>query len=142
MVEGLRERQSLREHNQELTLALRASLARVVAAANDERRRVERDIHDGAQQQLALIGVKLAYLERLAREDSAVAELAFQLRGDLENALAELRDLAHGIYPPLLESDGLRAALDEAVRRAPGPARLECRPISPRRRSRGLFLLS
>ncbi len=126
MLEGLRERESLRHHNERLTEALRASLARVVAAADAERRRAERDLHDGAQQQLTVIGLKLSVLESQAREGADVAPLAGEIRGDLSRALAELRDLAHGIYPAALETGGLPEALNEAVQHAAIPAALSC----------------
>jgi signal transduction histidine kinase len=141
MVAGLEEREVLREHNVELDSALQASLvdvrrqaeelrdsrARIVAAGNAERRRVERDLHDGAQQYLVLLGLKLGLARRAVDQDpAAVAATLDELRVDLDRALAELRDLAHGIYPPLLENEGLPGALGEAVRRAAIPASMEC----------------
>jgi signal transduction histidine kinase len=107
------------------TEELRASRGRIVAAGDEERRRVERDLHDGAQQQLVLIGLKLGMLERLIADPKAAA-LARELHGDIDRALAELRDLAHGLYPVQLESDGLRGALRDAVQRAAIPASLDC----------------
>ena len=115
--------EDLRRHEDEL----RASRARVVAAAADERRRVERDLHDGAQQHLVVLGLKLGMVERSAAADpQAVGPLIEELRADLDHALGELRDLAHGIYPPLLDNEGLPGALGEAVQRAAIPATLEC----------------
>jgi signal transduction histidine kinase len=125
MLRGLRERQSLLEHNAELTAALEGSLARIVTAADAERRRVERDLHDGAQQHLVLLGLKLGLLERRAAADRELAALVHETRRDLERALTELRDLAHGIYPAALEHDGLAAALRDAAGRATIPARVE-----------------
>jgi signal transduction histidine kinase len=114
---------NLRRHEEEL----RASRARVVAAADAERRRAERDLHDGAQQQLVLLGLKLAAAQRLAERDSPAAAGAIrELRGDLEDAIRQLRELAHGIYPALLENEGLPGALGQAVERAAIPASLEC----------------
>jgi signal transduction histidine kinase len=105
---------------------LRASRERIVAAADAERRRVERDLHDGAQQHLVLLNLKLAMAQRLIDTDPAGAKAMHdELRIDLERALAELRDLAHGIYPQVLESEGLPAALREAARRSPIPATVE-----------------
>jgi signal transduction histidine kinase len=101
---------------------LRASRERIVAAADEERRRVERDLHDGAQQQLVLLRLKLGLLER----DPSRRELLPEIRADVERAIAELRDLAHGLYPQALQSDGLAGALKEAVGRAPIPATLDC----------------
>jgi signal transduction histidine kinase len=127
MMEGLQERESLREHNVELVDELRESRARIVAAADAERRSVERDLHDGAQQHLVLLGLKLGMAKRKRGEDpEAAAALIDELSGDLDRAIAELRDLAHGIYPVALESDGLPGALGEAVERAAIPATLEC----------------
>jgi signal transduction histidine kinase len=99
---------------------LRASRARVVVAADEERRRIERDLHDGAQQRLVALAVKT----RLARElvdndvEAARAELV-ELGEDIERAIDELRRLAHGIYPPLLAQRGLRAALAAATDASP-----------------------
>ncbi|HSV39811.1 MAG TPA: sensor histidine kinase [Nocardioidaceae bacterium] len=114
MLEGLRERETLREHNAELLADVQASRARIVAAADDERRRMERDIHDGAQQRLVLINLKLGMLSKTLESDPAAAKaLLTELRDDASHAIDELRDLAHGIYPALLESDGLAAALSD-----------------------------
>ena len=119
MVEGLLERDVLRGENLELADSLQASRARIVATADAERRRLERDLHDGAQQHLVLLGLKLGMARRLVERDpAAAAAMHDELRADLERALAELRDLAHGIYPPLLENEGLPGALAEAVQRA------------------------
>jgi signal transduction histidine kinase len=99
---------------------LRASRARVVAAADAERRRIERDLHDGAQQYLVALAVKLRLAQQEAAENpSAVPPALEQLSGDLDQAIEELRTLAHGIYPPLLSSRGLRDAMAAACRRAP-----------------------
>jgi len=105
---------------------LRATHARIVTAADAARRRVERDLHDGAQQRLVLLHLKLGLTAQAVRSDPAAASLVQEMRGDLTQALAQLRDLAHGLYPALLENDGLRAALAEAVERSPIPATLDC----------------
>jgi signal transduction histidine kinase len=125
MLEGLRERESLLAEKAELTSALRGSLARIVAATDAERRRVERDLHDGAQQHLVLLNLKLGLLERKAAADPELARLVADTRGDLSRALAELRDLAHGIYPATLENDGLVSALADVAERSPIPAVLD-----------------
>jgi signal transduction histidine kinase len=125
MLAGLREREALLVDNAELTSALRGSLARIVTAADAERRRVERDLHDGAQQHLVLLNLKLGLLERKAGTDPELAKLARETRDDLQRALAELRDLAHGIYPATLENDGLISALAEVANRSAIPAVLE-----------------
>jgi signal transduction histidine kinase len=120
MIDGLEERESLREHNVELVEELRASRARIVAAADAERQAVERDLHDGAQQRLVLLNLKLGLVEqKLRTEPAAAAEAMADAKGELELALNELRDLAHGIYPQVLLSDGLPGALAEAAERSP-----------------------
>lgn len=99
--------------------ALQASRARIVAAANAERRRIERNLHDGAQQHLVALAVKVRLARQLGERDPARANTVLEeLGGDLEDALQELRDLAHGIYPPLLADKGLAEALASAARRA------------------------
>ncbi len=105
---------------------LRKSRERIVAAADAGRRRVERDLHDGAQQQLVLVRLKLSVAELLVATDPpGTRSLIEELRGDLDRALAELRDLAHGIYPALLDSEGLPGALRDAAERAAIPATFE-----------------
>jgi signal transduction histidine kinase len=133
MVKGLAEREELRERTIALDAALKASLeevrasrARIVAAADAERRRVERDLHDGAQQQLVLLQLKLGLLERATGDDPQVRGLIDELRGDVSRALREVRDLAHGIYPALLENEGLPGALRTAAQNAAIPADFEC----------------
>ena len=105
---------------------LRASRARVVAAADAERRRIERDLHDGAQQHLVAFAVKLRLARELTHSDPAQAKsLLEDLAGEVEETLEELRDLAHGIYPPLLLDRGLAEALRAAISRAPVRAQLD-----------------
>jgi signal transduction histidine kinase len=109
----------LRRHAEEL----RASRARVVAAADAERRRIERDLHDSAQQRLVALAVKLRLIRTTVGPD--VARDLDVLAADIEHALDELRDLAQGIYPPLLADAGLGEALPAAAARAALPARAE-----------------
>ena len=98
---------------------LQASRGRLVAAADAERRRIERNLHDGAQQHLVALAVKVRLLEQFAERDPERARsLANQLQDDVRSAIEELRSLAHGIYPPLLSSAGLGVALRAACRRA------------------------
>ncbi|MEO6653279.1 MAG: histidine kinase [Ilumatobacteraceae bacterium] len=98
---------------------LRESRLRIVSAGDAERRRLERDLHDGAQQHLVAMAVKLRLAEDLTDEDPAeAASVIGELRHDLKDAIAELRALAHGIFPPLLSSGGLREALPAAASRA------------------------
>jgi signal transduction histidine kinase len=98
---------------------LRASRARIVAAADQSRRQIERNLHDGAQQHLVALAVKLGLARQLIDADpSAVATLLEELRGDAQATLTELRELAHGIYPPLLMDRGLAEALRAAANRS------------------------
>jgi signal transduction histidine kinase len=101
---------------------LRASRQRLVAAQDGERRRLERNLHDGAQQNLVAIKVKLGLAEMLSAKDPAKArDLITSLKADTDEALETLRDLARGIYPPLLETQGLMAALESQTRKATVP---------------------
>jgi len=105
---------------------LQASRGRLVAAADAERRRIERNLHDGAQQHLVALSVKVRLLEQFAQRDPERAKsLMNQLQEDVGSAIEELRSLAHGIYPPLLSSAGLGVAMSAACRRAPLPATVE-----------------
>jgi len=100
--------------------ALRESRARIVASGDAERRRLERNLHDGAQQNLVALAVSLRLTRDVIAEDpAAAAELLDQLAEDLKVTISELRDLAHGIYPPLLADSGLGKALEAAASRSP-----------------------
>ena len=106
--------------NAGLIADLRSSRQRLVAAQDEERRRLERNIHDGAQQQLVALAVK----ERLAvslvgRDDDRLRALLTDLQSETSEALEDLRDLARGIYPPLLADQGLAAALEGQARKSP-----------------------
>jgi signal transduction histidine kinase len=101
---------------------LRLSRARIVASADAERRRVERDLHDGAQQHLVALAVNLRLTRDLVCDDpKTAAGMLDQLAGEVRATIQELRDLAHGIYPPLLADSGLGEALRAAGRRSPLP---------------------
>ncbi|MCK2216125.1 histidine kinase [Actinomadura sp. ATCC 31491] len=103
--------------------ALQGSRARLVAAADRERRAIERNLHDGAQQRLVAAAVQARVAQRLLPAQPARVEpLLARLAEDLREAAAELRDLAHGIYPPQLAQFGLEAALRAAARHSPLPA--------------------
>ncbi len=95
---------------------LRSSRRRLVEVADDERRQLERNLHDGAQQQLVGVAMRLRLL---GVQHEATSGDVDQLLGDLQSAIDELRDLAHGLYPPLLEARGLPEALGVAARRSP-----------------------
>jgi len=112
--------------NVRLIEELRASRQRLVAAQDEERRRLERNIHDGAQQQLVALGIQLGLAQRqAAKESPSVAELLAKLQAQSTEALDDLRDLARGIYPPLLADQGLAAALTAQARKAPLPVEVE-----------------
>jgi signal transduction histidine kinase len=109
---------------------LRVSRARVVTAADAERRRIERDLHDGAQQHLVALAVNLRLARELAGTDPDASRAVLEeLSNDVRDALDDFRDLAHGIYPPLLVDRGLAEACAPPYR-----ARV-CRPESTRRLS-------
>jgi signal transduction histidine kinase len=104
---------------------LAESRARVVAATDRERRRIERDLHDGAQQRLVALAVNLLVARQQSEAEPARSRVLLdQVADQLQVAIAEIRDLAHGIYPPLLANRGLAEALPAAVARAPLPARV------------------
>ncbi|TMK96815.1 MAG: GAF domain-containing sensor histidine kinase [Actinobacteria bacterium] len=112
--------------NVRLIEELRASRQRLVAAQDEERRRLERNIHDGAQQQLVALGIQLGLAQRLAAKDApSVAELLAKLQAQSTDALDNLRDLARGIYPPLLADQGLAVALSAQARKAAVPVEVE-----------------
>jgi signal transduction histidine kinase len=99
---------------------LRESRARIVASGDAERRRVERDLHDGAQQHLVALAINLRLARDIVAEDpDGAGEMLGQLAGDVQLTIKELRELAHGIYPPLLADNGLGDALRAAASRSP-----------------------
>jgi signal transduction histidine kinase len=128
-------------HNVELDNALKASLeelqvtnvelrqsrARIVAAGDAERRKLERNLHDGAQQHLVALAVNLRLVRDIVSEDPDGATEMLELLADsVRDAIEELRALAHGIYPPLLVDSGLGEALRAAASRSPLPVELNC----------------
>ncbi|MDQ6857232.1 MAG: sensor histidine kinase, partial [Candidatus Dormibacteraeota bacterium] len=109
---------------------LRASRQRLVAAQDDERRKLERNLHDGAQQHLVAIKVKLGLAELLlARDPEKASTTLVALKHDADEALATLRDLARGIYPPLLAEKGLAAALRSQANKATVPVTIDAEGI-------------
>ncbi|MGH7685930.1 MAG: histidine kinase [Candidatus Dormibacteria bacterium] len=109
---------------------LRASRQRLVSAQDAERRRLERNLHDGAQQNLVALKVKLGLAEMLAGKDpEKAAQILQQLKGDTDEALETLRGLARGIYPPLLADKGLVTALESQARKATVPVSVEAEGI-------------
>jgi signal transduction histidine kinase len=118
--------------NAEARDELAASRARLVQAADEARRRIERDLHDGAQQRLVAAALELTLLERrIERDPDGARSLLGRVREQLDVGLAELRDLARGIHPAVLTERGLEAALDALVRRA--PMAVELRAAVPER---------
>jgi len=105
---------------------LRASRQRLVTAQDGERRRIERNIHDGAQQQLVALAVQARIVEGVTGSDPDKArDLLRHLQDGLQEALDDLRDLARGIFPPLLADQGLGAAVEAQARRSTVPVTVE-----------------
>lgn len=126
LVDSVRATAALVLENERLAAEIRAQLAevhasraRIVAATDEERRRLERDLHDGAQQRLVGLSLRLALAQVDA--DSAAADALAGAQEDLEGALAELREFARGVHPSILREDGLDAALETLARRASVP---------------------
>jgi signal transduction histidine kinase len=93
---------------------LRLSVRRLASAAHAERRRLERDLHDGAQQRLVAVRVKLGLVRELAAHDEELTRRFDELEAGLDQAFRDLRALAHRIYPTVLEAEGLAGALRAA----------------------------
>ncbi len=106
---------------------LRAARARIVTTGDAQRRKIERDLHDGAQQHLVALGIRVALARELAAPE--VAQQLNDVNTELNEILEELRDLAHGLYPPALREFGLRGALASAVRRSASPATIDAAAI-------------
>jgi signal transduction histidine kinase len=118
--------EELQRRNEELI----ASRARIVATADESRRRIERNLHDGAQQHLVALAVKVGLIKTLMAADPATATgMLDELRDDVQATLTELRELAHGIYPPLLRDRGLAEALQTAANRSTLPTRVEAADV-------------
>jgi signal transduction histidine kinase len=109
--------------------ALRASQRRLVMAASSERRKIERNLHDGTQQKLVALRIQLELAREEAPQGSAVQSRLVGLGGDFDDVLSDLRAVAHGIYPPLLADEGLPAALQDAARRAVVPIALDLQDV-------------
>ncbi|WP_308257474.1 sensor histidine kinase [Pseudonocardia lacus] len=102
--------------------ALAESRDAVVAAVDDERRRIERDLHDGVQQRLVALGMLLGR----ARRHPEQLDLVVQAHEQAQRALVELRDVSWRVYPAALDTDGLATALEAVAERAPLPVRIDC----------------
>jgi signal transduction histidine kinase len=103
---------------------LQGSRARVIAAGQRERQRLERNLHDGAQQRLIALSLELSLLEQRLSADPEAQARVDQARGEIARSLEELRDVASGIHPAVLSGHGLEVALESMVARAPVPVRL------------------
>jgi signal transduction histidine kinase len=111
--------------NVRLIEELRGSRRRIVAAQDERARKLERDIHDGAQQQLVALQVKIRLTDAVIDRDPAKAhQLLAELQRESNDALENLRDLARGIYPPLLADKGLTTALEAQARKSRVPVEI------------------
>src|SRR5918996_4228180 len=109
---------------------LRVARQRIIAAADAERRRIERDLHDGAQQRMVALAVTLGLAESKLESDPALAaKLVAQAREEAQLAVKELRELARGIHPALLSERGLGVALAALAARAPVPTTVDGVPV-------------
>jgi signal transduction histidine kinase len=126
LVNDLASQAGLVLRNSALIEELRASRERLVRAQDEERRKLERNLHDGAQQQLVALAVKLRLVEGVvSKEDERVRGMLTDLQSDASDALENLRDLARGIYPPLLADRGLAAAIEAQARKSTVPIEIE-----------------
>jgi signal transduction histidine kinase len=108
-------------------IELRQSRHRLVTAQDEARRRLERDLHDGAQQNLVSLRMKLGLAASVAREKpDSLEPLLQEMQSELGDALDSLRNLARGVYPPLLEAEGLKAALRARARQVPISIDVQC----------------
>ena len=130
LVESVRATAALVLENERLAAEVRSQLAevrasrgRIVTAADAERRRIERNLHDGAQQRLVTLSVALGL--EASRADRAAADVLSRAQDEVEQAIGELRELARGIHPTLLRDEGLTAAVKALARRAPLPVTVE-----------------
>jgi signal transduction histidine kinase len=109
---------------------LKASRQRLVAAQDEERRRLERNLHDGAQQHLVALKTRMSLAKKLIERDGTkAAELLTNLEADASEALETLRDLARGIYPPLLADQGLAVSLEAHARKVQVPVDVEAHNV-------------
>lgn len=109
---------------------LQASRTRIVSAGDESRRLIERNLHDGAQQHLVALALKVRMLERrFGTADEALSDALDQLQKDVQTTIDEVRELAHGIYPPLLRDRGLGKALENAAGRSPLPITVDATAV-------------
>jgi signal transduction histidine kinase len=106
-------------------LELRASRTRIIDASQKERQRLERNLHDGAQQRLIALSLELSALEDRLADDPAARASLDQARREIATSLEELRDVARGLHPAVVSGHGLEIALEQLTARAPVPVRLD-----------------
>jgi signal transduction histidine kinase len=123
------ENQQLHVEAQARLTEVRASRERIIAAGDAERRRIERNLHDGAQQRLVTLALQLSLIGRRTRGDPAVEQLVTSASNELAQSLEELRELARGIHPAALDQ-GLDIALDALALRSAVPTTVCCAPGS------------
>ena len=117
-----------------LDAELAASRTRIIEAEDRARRQVERDLHDGVQQQLVAILSLTGLAAQQVRRDAAAAELTLgEVRGQVRTAIRDLRELVHGIRPPVLEDSGVAAAVESRLARLPAEVSLDVEQVRHRR---------
>jgi signal transduction histidine kinase len=130
MASVVRENQRLAAEASLATREVEDSRSRIVASVERERRRIERDLHDGAQQRLVALRIELELVEDLVRRDSQRgADRLQELEVDVDEALEELRSLAHGVCPPLLADSGVVEALRAIANRSPIAVEIEAHQV-------------
>ena len=125
-------------------VALRESRARIVRAGDEERRRLERDLHDGAQQRLLGVGMGLQMLKARVGGDADASALLDDTEAEVQMALQELRELARGIHPAVLTDQGLAAAVRTLAERAPIPVEVSDggEPLPPHVETAAYFVVA
>ena len=124
-VEAARQAQARAVQAEGRAVQLRETRTAAVGAADEERRRIERDLHDGAQQRLVALGVELGAARRKVSSDPVAAAALEHAHSEVKETLAELRDLVRGIHPAVLTDRGLDAALSALAARSPVPVRVD-----------------
>ena len=145
MVDLEQENRRLQAELQAQTHELRGSRARLIAVGDEERRRLERDLHDGAQSRFAGVALHLRLAQRKAPPDSELAELLDEAIGELSSGIEELRELARGIHPAVLTDRGLAPAIETLAARAPVPVEVVALPaerLSPVAEATAYFTVS
>ena len=124
-IEAARQAQARADEAEDRAVVLTQTRTAAVGAADEERRRIERDLHDGAQQRLVALGVELGAAKRRASSDPEAAAALEHAHREVKETLAELRDLVRGIHPAVLTDRGLDAALSALAARSPVPVTVD-----------------